>query len=481
VGVRKLAGALALAALLVPAASAAGGPANDNRANAAPIVPPDVVAGTTVGSTLEPRDPKDCGRLDGTVWYRLEIPGKGRYVVRLQAGGKLDAVVATYNPVRSRLERVGCDATDDKGRAATDFTIDGAGEVLVLVGQRHESDPGPFKLTVFRATPPAAPPGTPLPAGGVRSQVDSLGKTDEAWSVTMAAGTTYRYNLVSFSDACLTLELFQPGVTDFEDADPVASLDCNGYDTFTPGPDGGGRYSIRVSADTEAEPGPQHYRLQVAQAGLDDIGPGIPLANDHTRRGRLSGLGIDVVDLYRFDIASTSDVSLGLRAGPRARFDLEILTDTGRRVGCVCDDAGPLKFRKMMRPGRYVVSVSARGHSGGRYGLSLLIRGLTSTDVTVAGSHDATISPGSAATLSATVSSGQSGGYAEVQVDRLDPLTGWEFLRLYRLPVSGGSASVSWRPPAVGHYRVRATFLGTRTESPSRSRYAFLLVAAPLG
>ena len=477
---KKLALALAAGALFVPAASAAG-PGNDNRASAQPIVPPAQVSGTTVGSTLEPRDPADCGKLDGTVWYRIQVPGKGRYVVRLQAGGKLDAVVGTYNEVRSRLDRVGCDATDDKGRAATDFVIDGSGEVLVLVGQRHDSDPGPFKLTVFRAEPAATPPGQPLAAGGVRSQVDKLGKTDEAWSTQMTAGTTYRMNLVSYSGSCMALEVFAPGTSDFDNADPVASLDCGGYRTFTPGPDGGGRYSIRVSADPDADFGPQHYRLQVAPAQADDMGPGLPLQNDTIRRGSLSGLGIDVVDLYRFDVTATSDDSLNLNTGPRARFDLLVLTDSGRRVKCLCDSEGSQKFRKMLPAGRYDVAVRARTHSGGHYALSLLIRGLTSTDLTVAGSHNTTLSPGSPATLSASVSGGQSGGFVEVQVDRLDPLTGWEFLRLYKLPVSGGSASVSWTPPAVGHYRVRATFDGTRTESPSRSRYAFLLVAAPLG
>ena len=146
---RALLAAGALVAVFVPAASAAG-PGNDDRANAVPVVPPDEVAGTTAGSTLEPRDPTDCGPLDGTVWYRVQVPGKGRYVVRLQAGGKLDGVLGLYNEVRSRLDRVSCDRTDDKGRAATAFTTDGAGAVLVLVGQRKDSDPGPFKtITKF--------------------------------------------------------------------------------------------------------------------------------------------------------------------------------------------------------------------------------------------------------------------------------------------------------------------------------------------
>ena len=59
-----------------------------------------------------------------------------------------------------------------------------------------------------------------------------------------------------------------------------------------------------------------------------------------------------------------------------------------------------------------------------------------------------------------------------MQIDRFDPLTGWHFHRLVRVPVGG---SASWVPPAEGRWRVRARFLGTRTASPSRSEYAHLL------
>jgi hypothetical protein len=478
VGVRAFVVALAAAAVFVPSAAAAR-PGNDNRADAQPVSPPTQVEGTTAGSTLEKLDPADCGKLDGTVWYGLLVPGSGRFVVRLQAGGNLDASVAVYRQVRSRLDRVGCDMTDDKGRAATSFQAEGGGTYLVMVGQRLNSEPGTFKLTVFQAQPPATPPGKPLPAAGVRSQVDRLGKTDEAWSVQMQAGTSYRINLVSFSGACLGLTLFASGNTSFDD--PDGSDYCEGYSTFTPGPDGGGRYSILITADDNGDFTPQRYRLQVAQAQADDIGPGVPIRNTETRRGRLSGLGIDGVDLYRFDVVRTSDVTLALHTGPKAQFDLDVRTDTGRRVRCICDQTGGAKFRKTLAPGRYSVAVRTQGHSGGRYRLSLLIRGITSTDVLAAGSHDSTVSPGSPVPITASVSGGQTGGFVEVQIDRLDPLSGWEFLRLYRVPVSGGGASVSWTPPAVGHYRVRATFLGTGTESPSRSRYANLLVAAPLG
>jgi hypothetical protein len=65
-----------------------------------------------------------------------------------------------------------------------------------------------------------------------------------------------------------------------------------------------------------------------------------------------------------------------------------------------------------------------------------------------------------------------------LQIDRFDPLTGWHFNRELRVSVG---ARVSWRPPAAGRWRVRARFLGTSTSSASRSGYAYVLVARPIG
>ena len=66
-----------------------------------------------------------------------------------------------------------------------------------------------------------------------------------------------------------------------------------------------------------------------------------------------------------------------------------------------------------------------------------------------------------------------------IQIDRFDPLAGWQFSRLLR--VAAPSASVSWTPPAAGRWRARARFLGTLRASPSRSGYAYVLVAKPIG
>jgi hypothetical protein len=76
------------------------------------------------------------------------------------------------------------------------------------------------------------------------------------------------------------------------------------------------------------------------------------------------------------------------------------------------------------------------------------------------------------------VSPATTGGRIELQIDRFDPLTGWHFHRKIRIPA--GSA-LSWRPPTAGRWRVRARFLGTRGSAPSRSGYAQIVVARPIG
>ena len=127
-------------------------------------------------------------------------------------------------------------------------------------------------------------------------------------------------------------------------------------------------------------------------------------------------------------------------------------------------------FRRQLGPGRYVVAVStAFGGASVRYTLALLIREITSTSLRL---DAATIAPGTSVVLLPVVAKASS-GFVSIQVDRFDPLTGWQFNRLLRVRV--GEAA-SWRPPAEGRWRLRATFRGTIDASPSRSGYALLLV-----
>ena len=213
--------------------------------------------------------------------------------------------------------------------------------------------------------------------------------------------------------------------------------------------------------------------MQTGIAGGDDMGPGVSLRNDQRISGFVSAFGIDVEDLYRFDVARPGDLTLGLAAAGRAHLDLFLLSDSGRRITCACDQAGPVKVRQRIGPGHYYALVHAHKHSRGAYALSLLIREITSTALSISPSA---ASSGQTVTLSAHVAT--SAGPVTIEIDRFDPLQGWIFSKVFHVTAgAGGSASLSWRPPTAGRWRARAAFLGTRTASSSQSGYAVLTVA----
>jgi hypothetical protein len=464
--------ALPATAAAEPLATPLNPPPNDSRAGATAVANlPATVSGTTVGATDEATDPRtECGRVQNTVWYRLRGAQPGRIVLRLNALGNLDAVVSVYRAVRSRLTPVGCAPTDDNGRGALSFTSSG-GDYLIMVGRERTSDDGRFRLTMFRQEPTSKAPGRALPRAGRASWVEPITDFDDAWSLRMKAGVEYRINLSPARGRCITLALFGPGTHSFAGASPLHLLPCGGYFTYTPGFGGSGRYSLLVTA-SDQRPGRQRYHLQAAAAGPDDTAPGLVLRDLQTRTGTLSGTRIDVVDLYRFRVNARSDVTLTLH-GP-ASSQLVLLNENGRRIS---SSGGPGTLTSSLGSGTYFVAVRADNGAHGRYRLSLLERGLTTTSVLVNGSRSATVSPGASVAITVAVNSSPAGA-VRLEIDRFDPLSGWHFYRLYRLQLGGsGRTGISWRPPAIGHWRVRASFGGTRTESPSDGGTARLVVS----
>ena len=468
-------------ALIVPATAAGAPPRNDARATPQPVNRiPSSFGGTTVGATAEPNDPGTCRRTTETVWYRWVATDDRRVALRLQANGDLDAVVAVYRQVRSQLTLLSCAATSEAGQAAVVFRATKGTSYLVVVAQLANSEPGTFRLFFLQPQAPEAPPGTPLKAGGARSTVDPLLDAEDVYAAEMRRGVTYRINLAVRGEACIDLDLYRPGTRSLVSGGPIRGAGCGGYITFTPGPDGGGRYVLVVSAQ-EGGAGPVGYHLQFARAGPDDTAPGLPMTNGELHRGSLFGRGIDVVDLYRFDVSTRSDVTLGLKAGGGAHFDVILMTDTGRTIRCGCGESGGFRVRQRLGRGRYYALMRARQATGGRYGLLLLVREITKTSVAIDGRSNVETTPGHAVTLTATVRAHAPAGVVELNVDRFDPLEGWVFFRLYRVRVgAGGTASVSFLPPTVGRWRVHATFLGTRLLSGSESGSAHLLVATPI-
>ena len=435
-------------------------PGNDSQRNAEPLKGlPATVKSTTLGATTDTADPKGCALAGGTVWYSV-VPGNAaRIVVRLKAQGDLDASVVIRERIRSQVDDVACAKTDKKGNAVAAVDVDKGAQYFIVVGQRAGSSPGDFSLEALAAQAAERAPGTHLAAAGTRSTVNGLTDVNDIWWRQLTPGTTYRVAFSSPGCAELSIKSLK------HPSERLGYLECSGYTTFTPGPDGGGRYTFEVIAPHTTDS--QSYRLQVAPAGADDLGVGGDLPNLGRVRGALNPLGVDVSDVYHFDVDRTADVRLDLTQSAASSFSLVLVTDQGGRIG-----SGETRIHRNLGAGRYVVAVRGTpGTRGGRYALALVIRQLTATSLAASST---TVAPGSAATLSARTSPTPDGGVTEIQIDRFDPLSGWQFYRLIRVAGSGGS--VSWTPPGQGRWRARAAFLGTLRSSPSRSAYTFVNV-----
>jgi hypothetical protein len=224
---------------------------------------------------------------------------------------------------------------------------------------------------------------------------------------------------------------------------------------------------------TSRELGNQRYHLELAPAGPDDTSPGLFWGNG-ARRGTLHGDGIDVIDLYNWDLQRAAIVELKLAA--RAEFDVILYNSRGRFVACGCEEGGDESMRRRLRPGQYFVAVRASAGAKGKYKLSRVVRTITHTRTTINGGGGAKAAPGQSVTIRASVSPTVSGKVV-ITLQRHDPIFGWQFVRTYTGSVGGGSLAVSFTPPGVGRWRAFSSFQGTRTANPSDSKTAYLRVS----
>ena len=449
----------------------AAAPSNDTRPNAQRIQLGQTVNGTTTDATADDDDASGCGPSDTpSVWYRLDATTSGRAIVQLQAAGDLDVVVDVYQRVRSQFNQITCDESDKRGRASTEFTLKKGQSYLIRVSEKEQSVSGNFTLLVGLGQPAARPPGRPLPSGGASGTVQRVFEPSNAWSTRMSEGVTYRVNLSPAS--CMRLSIYGPGTTSFGE-DPRRVLACGGYTLFTPGPHESGVYTLLVEPESSRRT-PQRYRLQVHRAGVDDTAPGVFVRN-HTRlRGVLNANRIDVVDLYRFDVAQPSITDLVMKTG--SNFDLVLVSAGGRRLSCACGEGGDANIHIRTMPGRYFVLIRAHRHAAGRYRLTRASKTITRTTLTPTPRVG---SPGGNVNLVVGVTPA-SVGPVTVFVERFDPVSGWQFVRRFETHISGSSTSVSFHPPGVGRYRAQATFNGTRLAAGSRSSVERFRVEGPL-
>jgi hypothetical protein len=451
-------------------------PPNDERANAQVVHSlPATINGTTVGATLEGGEPESsCGAPTvNSVWYSLRAQSAERIALDLAAAGELDSTVDVYHAVRSQLQSVDCQETEAHGKAALSFKASKNGLYLIRVAALENSQLAPFTLEVFLPTPAVGPPGAPLPTGGISGKVDRIQNINAAYAFTMHSGVSYLINLANRTKgACVSGALFAPSTSSFEGEAPLVRIGCGGYRLFTPGPGQGGLYSFEVTPRSSYR-GVQRFHLQVAAAGAAETAPGIALGNYAHAHARLDGRGVSVLRLYRLDVTSHSNLTLKLTAPASADFNLQLRSQDGAVIECRCGGSGSQTLQRQLQPGRYYAVVSVRDATAGNFTLVRQSRTITSTSLSFSSK---TAAPGQDVGIDVKVVPAASGPVT-VEIERLDPVFGWQFYRQVSALISEGTASIPFLPPAVGEWRAKATYAGSRVSSPSAVGFSYLQVS----
>lgn len=423
-----------------------------------------------------------CASVAGVTWYTVKAPRRGAMVARLAARGELDGALAVYRIVRSQRIPVLCAATNRHGRARLAWYAYSDGSYLIGVARRTGSAAGPFDLSVLAAEPAERPPGAALSSGVARSTINPVLDAYDAYAVQMQKGVTYRLNLTTpWSKGCIGYRLFHAPTSSFTHATAVAESECGGYSTFTPGIDGGGAYSIVVAANG-GDPVEHAYRLEVGAASADDTAPGIKLQNGEYVTGTLSGRELDVVDMYRFGVPRTNQLTtIELHQKANVGFDLYVLDETGRRVAAIHQGHGLQALRLHIPDGRYYAVLESRKGATGSYGLQIRVRDVTATSIAAGGTQYLESPPGIALPLTVQVQQASHGGRVVVEIDHFDPIARWHYAATIEGAVTAsGVFSTSWVPPSVGHFRARARFLANPYSSFSESDYVRMHVIEPL-
>jgi hypothetical protein len=427
---------------------------------------PFTLSGTTIGATRNATDPSCIGG-ENTVWFRLHRPADTGLLVYLQSGGKqLRTAACVVQAVQAKLNQVTSQAvTGTKGDASFAFQAKRHATYYLVISQAPGSPPGPFTLTVAAPEKPPVPPGQPLATRNGWGRVDALQNPADAWAVTLKRGKTYLFGVFTTPGRCVSASIFAPGTKSFDTDTPVAESRCGALQSFTPGPDGGGTYSLYIEVGNQATA----YHVFARPVQPDDMGPGVAIQNGESRSDSVSRT--DPLDLYRLDIASKSDVRVLVNTAKDVGINL--LDNAGARIQT--GEPGQQLIRTL-GPGTYFVAVRL-GTEPAKYRIQARIRRLTTTSLTINGALSAHIKPGEVASLKTTTAPAPEAGLTRVQADFFDVVARtWVFRTTW--DVKPG-ATITFKPDAVGQWRLRASFNGSHDYSPSRTDYRTIAVAPP--
>ena len=339
--------------------------------------------------------------------------------------------------------------------------------------RRANSQLANFTLEVFLPTPAVRPPGLPLPAAGVNGKVDRIQNINAAYSFTMHAGVSYLINLANKTEgACVSGSLF-PHRHELVRRRLPALFTSTAAATGSSHPD-----RVRAGATaSRSHPAPpieafSAFTFKSRRPDPPRRPQGLSLAT--TSRARAPG---------RARCQRSAPVS------PRCHQSLKphaqaARTRFGRLQSATAQPRGhrdrmPMRGKRLtdlqhqlqpgpitrsspseMQPPATSRSCASRARSPPR-SLSF---------------SSNTVAPGQGLSIDVQVSPAASGPLT-VEIERFDPVFGWQFYRQVPAFVSEGTASVPFVPPAVGRWRAKATYAGSRPSSPSAVGFSYLLVS----
>ena len=287
----------------------------------------------------------------------------------------------------------------------------------------------------------------------------------------MQAGTTYKLDLVPQRHQCIRTRSF-PRHVQLRGGRSGAAARVRRIRDVHAWPEAG-RPLQHLRAIPRYPVGTQRYHLQVARAGPDDIGPGVPLANQQTLRGTLNASRINVVNFFHFDVALSSDVTLRLRSRgsstwscswrPAAASMRVLRIRTG--VPWTRSSTRPVLCRRAVSDGQRGPVPHLAPHSRDHEHADTRRRKQRG--------HD----PSGPDSERRRPCDTRCRGHVSIYIERFLPLDGWVFSRRVNLLTgSDGVSRLSFRPPTIGRWRFRSFFRGTETASPSSSGYLVVTV-----
>lgn len=187
-----------------------GAPDHDDRGGARSVGPGGLVEAWNRDATLEAGEPRPCGPVTGTVWYRLDPDMNGTITLDTSGSGegRMDTILAVY-PAGS-IVPIACD--DDSGdglQSRITLRVEDANAYDVQVGG-HDGDAGDIRVSLtsmIRNDDRTQPQPVAAPARVTATTANATTEPGEAPHCGLIGGTLW-YSLVATSTGSVTIESF---------------------------------------------------------------------------------------------------------------------------------------------------------------------------------------------------------------------------------------------------------------------------------